>query len=173
MSSSPHNLHTQLVSLIDNSKRSFVAKGKLLYNLKIEGNFKEAVGAGIDTWLDYISQPEIGLSSGEVGRLIQIYQEFVLKLKIDEEFLAGVPVKNIHYLLPLAKKSNDKEEIMELLYAAKELSQRDFRLRVGEIKYDKLTYEYLVMKRCVETGSLTKVHDIPSNDIKTTYGIQD
>jgi len=167
----PFNLHQQLVEVILHSKKSFVVMGKLLYELKNKSLFKKAVGDGIETWEDYIQQPEIGLSRGEADRLLQIYEQFVLRYGFDEDFVSGVPIKNLHYLLPLAKGDKDAN-MEELLSAAKELSQRDFRERVGEIKYETRTYEYLVMKRCVETGSLSKVHDIDSEIIKQTFGLE-
>jgi len=174
VSSNSYSLHTQLVGLIDNSKRSFVAKGKLLHGLKTSGNFRDAVGDGIDTWDDYISQPEINLSRGEADRLIQIYETFVLRFEISEEELSEVPIKNLHYLLPLAKKSYDMDAMQEMVESAKTLSQKDFKLRVGEIKYDgKVTYEYLVMRRCIETGSLTKVWGISSDEIKANHEVPD
>lgn len=145
--------------------------GKLLHELKDKSAFKKAVGAGIDTWDDYIAQPEIHLSRGEADRLIQIYEQFVLRFQFDEDFVSEIPIKNLHYLLPIAKASGDEDDIEELLYAAKDLSQRDFRERVGEIKYPERTYEYLIMKRCVETGSLTKMHDIDSESIKERFNL--
>lgn len=147
--------------------------GKLLYELK-KGGFKDAVGAGIDTWDDYIAQPEINLSKGEADRLVQIYEQFVCRFGLTEKQMSEIPIKNLHYLLPIVKRQRDShdEGTLELIESASVLSQKDFKLRVGEIKYDgNLTYEYMVMKRCNETGSLSKVHDISSKAIQDVFGI--
>ncbi len=170
---SAYELHTELVTIINYSRRSFVAMGKLLYELRLGDNFTKAIGAGIDTWDDYIAQPEIHLSRGESERLMQIYDYFVLRNGISEDELSEAPIKSLHYLLPMAKKENNLD-ISEMVKSASTLSQRDFREVVGDIHYgDGRTYEYMVMKRCFETGSLTKVHDITSEQIKETYNLDD
>lgn len=160
----PDVIHQYLVQVIQRSKKSFVKVGQLLYDLKKSGAYKKAVGDGIDTWDDYISQPEINLSRAEADRLMQIYEQFVLIRGIDRERLSEVPIKNLHYLLPLAKKGG--ANIEELLDAAATLRQHDFKARVGELQYNgELTYEYMIMRRCIETGSLSKVREIPSDVI--------
>lgn len=171
--SKPHELHTTLVEVITHSKRSFVLMGKLLSELNKGDVFREAIGEGIDTWIDYISQPEIGLSKAEADRLIQIYEEFVLRLGFKEEFISSIPVKNIHYLLPLVKKHDDTFDVLEMLENAQYLSQKDFRERVYDLKTgnEERTYEYLIMKKCIETGGLTKVHGVSSEEIKEQFDV--
>lgn len=169
-------LHTKLLEVILNSKRNFVVMGQLLHELKEEDNFKLVIGEGIDTWNDYISQPEIGLSKAEADRLIQIYEQFVLRFGISPEELATVPVKNIHYLLPIIKEMDETEEnsVEAYLADARELSQKDFRERVHDIKSGEdglRTYEYVVMRKCLETGGLQKVHGIDSETIRQTFNL--
>lgn len=167
--SSPFELHQKLLESISFTKTGFVVIGKLLHNLKQKDNFLQAVGEGINTWDDYISQPEIGLSRGEASRLMQIYEEFVLRLGLSEEEVSKIPLKNIHYLLPLVKSASEEEadNIHALVDDAKNLSQRDFKERVWESKHEdqERTYEYLVMRKCIETGNMTKVHGITSTQI--------
>lgn len=164
----PFELHTELLESIAFTKTGFVIIGKLLYQLNTGSKFLKAVGEGINTWEDYIAQPEIGLARGEASRLMQIYEEFVLRLGLSEEEVAKIPVKNIHYLLPIVKGKKTTKEMMSLIDDARHLSQKDFKERVYEAKHeiDERTYEYLVMKRCVETGNLSRVHGITSEKIK-------
>lgn len=166
------NLHSYLVINVSESKSSAVAMGKLLYALKENDSYREAIGDGIDTWQSYLGQPEIGLSVGEANRLIQIYEVFVIDKGYPESEVAEVPIKNLHRLLPVAKAG---EEINELFEDAKVLSQRDFREKLQDFKDDSgvRTYEYVLMRKCIETGTMRKVHDIPSNELKeiaTIYG---
>lgn len=147
--------------------------GKLLRELKDGDKYKEAVGAGIDTWNDYLAQPEIGLSIGEANRLVQIYGEFVVRLGFDEEYVATIPLKSIHYLLPIVKSMDGEDDVDGLLEDARNLSQKDFKERLFEIKHEdkERTYEYLVMEKCIETGNMTKVHDVNSDLIKETFNL--
>lgn len=152
--------------------------GQLLHTLKEKGSFKQAIGAGVDTWDDYIAQPEISLSRGEADRLIQIYDQFVIRFGYKPQFISEIPIKNLHYLLPyvkaISRDNTDPKKLEEMLHSAKDLSQRDFRERVADLKLgeSKRTYTYLVMKKCVETGTMSKVHDISSEVIEDTFGLQ-
>lgn len=181
MDSNPSELHHLLTNEVEMSKHGFVSMGKLLYELKSNDSYLQAVGEGIETWQSYLAQPEIGLSVGEANRLIQIYETFVLKFGIEEGYLASVPVKNLHYLLPMAKymdevsENGEEHPIHALLADAAHLSQRDFRERVRDLQNDDgvRTYEYIIMRKCRETGGMRKVHDIESEVIKTTFGLDD
>jgi len=101
--------------------------------------------------------------------LIQIYEQFVLRLGLSEEDVANIPVKNLHYLLPLVKESTEEtaDDIRALVDDAKHLSQKDFKERLYESKHEsqERTYEYLIMKRCHETGILSRVHGVESTAI--------
>lgn len=175
-------IHQKLVETISFSKQSFVAMGKLLSELKRGDKYREAIGEGINTWVDYIAQPEIGLSKGDADRLIQIYEVFVEHFCFAEEYVASVPVKNLHYLLPIAKRgltrpgTEGSTEMEELLEDAKVLSQKDFKERIFDVRQEdedvERTYEFLIMKKCIETGNMSKVHDITSDNIKEYYGLE-
>lgn len=164
-----HEAHQQLVDAIGLSKKNYLQTAKLLSQLKNE--YQLAVGEGIDTWQDYVTQPEIGMTVGEANRLIQIYDVFIEKMGYPEEYIASIPLKNLHYLLPLAKKGEDTGQLME---DASVLSQKDFRERVYEFKNDtdERTYSYMIMRKCDQTGSLNKIHGIESDKIKEDYGLE-
>jgi len=169
---SPYEYHKALIELIKKSKQNFIVMGEILYHLKTDDNFQQAVGEGIDTWIDYVKQPEIGLSRGEANRLVQIYENFVHRLGFNPDEIAQVPIKNLHYLLPVVKEMEKSEDVKELLYEAVSLSQADFKERVYDIKNSEdRTYTYIIMKKSDQTGALTRVYDIESKDIKNAFGI--
>lgn len=149
--------------------------GKLLRALKHDNQFRNAIGAGIDTWEEYLRQPEIGLASGEANRLIQIYEEFCVRLGYDEDTISAIPVKNIHYLLPIVKAMDSQEQADELIADATLLSQRDFKERLYDKKVEQgeptRTFEYLLMAKTVETGTMSKVMGIDSDTIKRTFNL--
>lgn len=171
-SKSPFEYHSELERAARLSKQSFVMMGEVLSALKHNDTFREAVGEGYDTWQAYLAQPEIGLSVSEANRLIQIYETFVLKFRLDPERLANVPLKNLHYLLPIVKDMDDESEVDALVNDAASLSQRDFRERIQDLKSDSglRTYEFVLMKKCIETGSMRKVHGVSSADIEQALG---
>lgn len=159
--------HNELLKLISLTKHSFVAIGRLLYEIYQNESYKEVVGDGIDSWVEYLAQPEIGLSKGDASRLMQVYEKFVLELGYSEEEIGEIPNGNMKYLLPVVKK--DVKDVDKLVDSAKNLSQRDFRDTIYDIKnnYEKeRTYSFVIMKRCNETGTLTKGADIASSEIE-------
>ena len=171
MSPDIRQFHDDLVNIIQNTKRNFVQMGQLLSVLKIGESYKEV--AGVDTWRDYLAQPEIALTQREGNRLIDIYNTFCLKLEFTVEELGDVPVKSIHYLLPVARDKT-REEVEPMLDDAKVLSQKDFRERIYDYKTEdegERTYQYLIMRKCIETGNMSKIHGVESDEIKNTFNI--
>lgn len=167
-------LHQKLIQAINGSKFSFLLIGKLLYELQQDDLYTSAIGNGADDWDDYIAMPEIALSRGEASRLSQIYEHFIERMGYDENRLAQIPIKNLHYLLPIAKNIFSRDELDPLVDDAENLSQKDFRLKLYENKHetDERTYTYLVMKRCNETNSISRVYGITSEDIVTKLNIE-
>ena len=162
--SNPREAHVLLTKIVHNTKVSFVEMGAILKYLKQNDRFKEAIG--IEDWNDYLKQPEISITQGEANRMIQIYETFCERLGYSIDRIANVPVKNIHYLLPLAKEEKDKEKIDNLLSDAEVLTQKDFREKVFEDKNTgKKTFEYFIMERCKETGNMKKIYDVPETEI--------
>lgn len=173
---SSHETHEQLKQIVQFSKKSFVAMGALLHQLYQDDGFLDAVGEGIDTWEQYLAQPEIGLSTKEASRLMQIYEVFVLRLDYDEDSVAKIPIKSLHYLLPIAKKAVEQKSDISivdgLVHDATNLSQKDFRERIYDVKTEEQgerTYSYLVMKRCNETNTITKIPGIESEEILEVF----
>jgi len=172
----PHELHELLSGVIGLSRKSFVVMGHLLFELKKDHVFQSAIGKGIETWEDYLSQPEISLRPAEANRLMQIYERFVLQLEFDEETIATIPVKNMHYLLPIAKKTDDRDEIEALIYDATNLSGQDFKDRLFEKKKEDNPeldddHEYMIMKRRVATNAMYRMNEITSNAIKEAFNL--
>lgn len=169
-------LHEYLLKIIRIAKTSAVLMGKTLYELKQGDKFKTAVGAGADNWDDYLKQPEIGLHRHEANRFIQIYELMVLKWGYDEDTISEIPVKNLHYLLPLAKKAGNKDEVDGLVADATLLSQKDFKEKIFDKKVEEGnvsdTFEYLIMKKYDADGHMTKVHEISSDMIRSAFNLE-
>lgn len=114
--------------------------------------YQEMVGEGINTWRDFVEQPEIGLTVREANQLIKLSKW---------ESLAGVPLTYLN--LSTAKFAANKGVLdAGLLDDMKVLSLKDWKERHYDVeqKQDNAprTYEYMVMKRCKETGSLQRVY---------------
>lgn len=172
---SPAELHNLLVSATKLKNHSHIIIGRVLTQLKENNNYINAVGEM--SWNDYLKQPEIDISVSDANRMMDIYSELVLRLGYDEETIAEIPVKNLHYLLPLIRDKKTIDEADELVCDATLLSQKDFKekvyeLKVGDERAHKKTYSYVLMKRTNETGSLSKIYDVDSETIKKTFNLE-
>jgi len=168
----PHELYTSLTNTTLRIRGDSIAMGQILKELKDNDKYKESVG-DIDTWNQFLKQPEIGLSVSEADTLIEIYEEFVQRLGFDKSDLNEISLKNLKKLLPFAK-TRGSAEIESYLDQAKMLSDKDFREAMVENQnITDRTYTYSVMKRCKETGSMTKVHGLDSDDIKNKFNLND
>lgn len=151
---------------------NYVSLGKLLKNIKEDDEYLSAVG-GIETWNQFLKQPEIGLSVYQANKLIDIYETFVEKLHVSEQYLSEISLPNIKRLLPVVKNllenTEDKIPLDELLEQARMLSDKDFKSVLVENKEEygdqPRTYTYMIMRKCVETNNMSKVYDIPQNEI--------
>jgi len=138
-----------------------------LYLLKEDDNWMEAFGdseqSGITTWSEYLSQPEVNISRYRADKLIRIYKHFS-----DLDLIESVIDCPVNALDHIARNNiTDSGKIVELVADAENLSPKDFKEKFHDETTDgNRTYTYLVMKRCVETGTMTKVHGIESHTIE-------
>jgi hypothetical protein len=102
------------------------------------------------SWVDFLAQPEVGMTVREANSLIKL-----------TEWIEEMDVNVAHLNLSIAKFAATKDiKDMELLEDMKVLSLKDFKERHHEEKTDNApqTYEYMVMKRSKETGTLSRVY---------------
>jgi hypothetical protein len=157
-------MHEELLQKIQEHRLLTLQIGSLLSGLKHDDNFENETG--VDSWYDYISQPEIGLSNAEANKLMLVDNIFK---DVDVVQLVNIPFKN---LLVIAKTDKPTEHLTD----AEVLSHKDLKERLYEKKTEDTinrTYKYMVMKKCVETGNLSKVHDIESETIEETFNLNE
>jgi hypothetical protein len=164
-------VHSSLTSLVQNGKANELQLAHKLYLLKRYDLWRDSVG-GMDRWEDYLKQPEIGIPVSKANKLIRIYEYFGQRHPGYE--VEGVPVYALDYI---AKKNPNPKDIPEMLDAARNLSQVDFKDRFHDMANSQdgeafRTYSYMIMQKCNETGNLKKVHDISSEEIKSKFNLE-
>ena len=165
-----HLLHQELLNVVTKNKYNFLEQGKLLYQLRKNSIYRESTG-GIDSWHEYLAQPEIGMSPTQANKLLHIYELFIKKLNYREEEIIKISVKTLNYLIKrqeeFEKLSKEKQD--EIISQAQVLSHKDFKEAYFDQKSEGTKeirhYEYVLMKKCLETGTMSKVHDISSEII--------
>lgn len=157
-------LHNEIGSLVKSQLKGEIKLAQKLHDIKRGEFYKEAVGQGIDTWVDYLRQPEVNITPYRASKLIRLYEHFILGLGYQQEQLEGVPTFALDFIA--RKGLLDVVGINTLIDDARALSEKDWKDKYhDDIEGGARTYTYLIMRKCVETGRLEKVHDIPSDEI--------
>lgn len=165
-------LYQQLVATIRLRQLTGISLGKTLWQLKANNAFKNAIGAGIETWNDFLKLPEISLEVREANRAMDLYETFVVKYEFPIDELAEAKIKSLHYLLPLVKEGLLTEaRIHELVEDAKHLTQNQFRENIFDAKETgaSRTYQFVLMRKCNETGTMQRVPDIDNTQIIVAF----
>jgi len=152
--------HLTLLAKLSVKNNLLLEIGSTLKDLKTDEAYKDAVGAGVDTWHQYLSQPEVGMTVNEANYLISAYD---LWRSIPD--LVDVPER--YWKLVLGQELSE-----ELIESAKTLSYQDLKERLYDVKTEDKgprTYSYMVMRRCNETGNMTKVPLIESDEVKDAF----
>lgn len=134
--------------------------GQVLQEIKNEESYKTEIGAGIDTWHQFLSQPEVGMTVNEANYFIKVFE-----LASNTDFdVRTIPPKSLKLII--TKGAPD-----ELFEDAATLSAADFKERHYDVETGKeeRTYEYLVMRRCNETGGLSKMNGIESQEVQEVF----
>lgn len=162
----------QLVATLRLRQLTGMALGASLWRLKADNTYKSAVGQGIETWNDFLKLPEISLEVREANRAMDLYEMFVLKYGFTIDELAEAKTKSLHYLLPLVKEGILSEaRIHELVEDAKHLTQNQFRENIFDAKETgaSRTYQFVLMRKCNETGTMQRVPDIDNTQIIVAF----
>lgn len=161
-----HQLHQTLLLTGSKEREWSIQTAKALYYLRRYDLWRFSIGAGIDTWEDYLKQPEVGIPKSRADKLVRIYEFFVIRLRMLDIRVQKYPL----YALDKIERScpiEDEVRIADLLEAATELTPKDFKELFQDITVGpERTYTYIVMRKCNETGSLEKVHGIESKVIE-------
>lgn len=166
-----HELHTEIEHIVKTQFRSDIKLGEKLYVLKRDNLYKKAIGDGISTWEDYLRQPEVNITNHRASKLIRLYEHFVLRIGYKPGDLDGIPTYALDYIA--TRNLRDVVQIDTLLGDARYLSAKDFREKYhDEVEQTERTYRYMIMKKCVETGTMEKVHHIPSEEIISKFNLQ-
>ena len=126
---SPENVearetHGKILSLKKAASVAFIYIGREMKRMKDNNYWQFIVGEQM-TWTDYC-RAELDFDISYANSIIQIYEQFVLRLEFHEDDLSDIKdTRKLLYLLPLIK-DKDKEEVQEYLDHAKALSRNDF-----------------------------------------------
>ncbi|HRF70290.1 MAG TPA: hypothetical protein PKV66_02540 [Candidatus Pelethenecus sp.] len=174
MEITPWEIYTIFTKSVYENKLNFLEQGKLLSMLRKNSLYRDTVGEGINSWHEFLAQPEIGMSPTQANKLLNIYELFIKKLNYAEEEIIKIPIKTLNYLVKRKEEfeelGKDKQE--EIIEQAKVLSFKDFKEayfdqknednKKGEVR----TFTYVLMQKCDQTGNMTKVHAISSDELE-------
>lgn len=138
--------------------------GMYLSELKKTGHYKEVMGEGQDKWHDFLF--EWGITPYQANQLMRA-ADVLENVEKPTKQAAEIPAATLKYLGSL-----DQEITQEMLDEAKVLTLKDFKERYYDIVTEdkgKRTYSYMVMRKCNETGTLSRVQGVESDAITNTF----
>lgn len=155
-----HKDYQELLKVLQLGRLAGAMLGQQLYRLYANNAYREAIGGEI-TWHEFLKMPEVNLDPREAKRAMEIYEEFCVKRGYSTEMLAEAGTKTLHYLLPVAKNGEvDDDELKDLMKAGATLPQNSFREKLYEVRAGEAatkTFEYQLMQKRVETGTMQRV----------------
>lgn len=170
-STEAHADYKKLLEVLHLGRMAGALLGQQLFRLYSNRAWQQAIG-GESSWEEFLKMPEVNLDKREATRAMEIYEEFCIKRGYSTEMLAEAGVKNLHYMLPMVKKGELPDgDIKELLEAGASLPQRSFKERLHDVKTGggERHYEFVLMRRCIETNNLQIVHDYDSEKILAAF----
>lgn len=168
-----HELYDTIVNAVMGGKASDMLLASSLYEIKEKNLYKKAVGRGVDTWEQFLMQPEVNLTQHRARKLITTYEYFVKEHGLTEADISDADMDNLWYV---AKRDPDvsDDDLDLIVEAAKNLSHNHFKERYHDVFGEQeRTYSYLVMQRCDQTNNLTKVHGINTEDVLNHFEINE
>jgi hypothetical protein len=139
--------------------------GKHLKTLRDTEDYKKL--SGLESWFDFLAQPEIDLTAQEANKLISNY-EFIVSNNLPQDISSR--------RISLLKKISNPIEIYNETAL---LSYKDMKERIVDLDNEKSgksntrTYKYVIMRKCLETGTLEKVNGVESPEILNTFKINE
>ena len=141
---------------------------QLLYSLRRYELWRFTSG-GLDSWEDYLKQPEVSISRHKADKLIRIYEYFVVEHNLPVSDLSSIPWSALDLT---SKKRPAEEKLADILNAAEVLTLKDFKEAFFDLTEEgDRTYSFVLMKKCDQTGNLEKVHNITSDQIKAALSL--
>ena len=163
----------RLVQIVQGENFSKLALGMALRDAKRNDNWRQMVGEGIDKWDDFLKQPELSISRLEAERLIKmadLHDYMIDNLNISGNDIVQIPYSNWKKLVELPRENI----VVDVVNQAISLTPQDFKeVLVENTGEQSRTYKYMVMRKCLETGNMTKLHGIESDTIKETFNINE
>ncbi len=169
--------HQTLSKLRKTDSFLFVMQGELLNDLRSKEAYKLTNGGM--SWEDYLKQPEVSLTPKMAKDMIEAYLLFCVSMQLTHEDVGYYPLSALKFILNKYRKGllANATQVKEILDASLNLSFKDLKeffhdREMQGIEEAPRTYEFVIMKRCIETNGLAKVHDISSEDIKKKFKLE-
>lgn len=98
--------------------------GKALKEIRDEKLYLYLGMGGFDTFNDFLNNPEISIRPSTAYSYIRVYEHYILELEQNTDEMSKIPFNRLVRMIPHTK--GDKDEAVELIDKAKELTNVDF-----------------------------------------------
>lgn len=148
-------LNKAVVEASKNYRMAIADFGMALAMIKEGRQYADVFGDPI-TWVDYLAQPEIGLTPIKAQRMIDMSTYYA-----DSDEALDIPPDSV---TALVKVGHTKQNFDDARYlTTKDLKEKIFEDKEPEAEQ---TYTYLVMKKSDQTGNLSKVCGVSNEEVE-------
>ena len=133
-----------------------LGKGKLFEAELLHGLFTSGNLYGFETFDDFCKAPIIngglGRTPKTVHKNIELYEAFVIKLKVDMERLHRIGQTNLFKILPLINEDNAEE----LLFKAESLTSKHLKWEIEGTVPERCNHQWEPWSKCKVCGIWSK-----------------
>lgn len=125
--------YKKLIVLVRQQSNLFLELGYTLKRIREMRLFKLIGDGGFETWGRFLAQPEIGIKPSTAYFYIQIFEEYVERLKMSKDEIADSPFYKLQKLLPIIRKEQP-ERAIEIIDEMMPLGANDFNAEIQKRK---------------------------------------
>jgi hypothetical protein len=118
-----HSVYAKLIYAKKSQDILFLALGKLLKEIRDKRLYEVL---DYENFGQFLASDELSISRESAFLYIRVYEFFVEYLELDESYVATIPVSKLAMLVPVLKKMESKEQIMEFISDTENLRFGDF-----------------------------------------------
>lgn len=126
-------VNQQLILAKKQSDYLFLIIGKLLKQIRDEELYKQLDYLHFG---EYLYSNEVSFSKESAFMYIRVYEYYIEELKMSEEDVGKISVSKLSMMIPVLKKMEDKDKIIETVAEFGGLTHSDFMLRLRQTKQD-------------------------------------
>lgn len=126
-------LNQRLIFAKRQSDFLFLIIGKILKEIREKRLYEHL---DYSTFSSFLSSNDVSFSKESAFMYIRVYEYYIEELQMSEQVIENISVSRLSMLIPVLKKIEDRNEVVELVQEYGSLTHNDFMLKLRQKKHD-------------------------------------